>query len=104
MDDKELAEKVALKLGKVAWLLGNKSDRWVWVLADEDDLLSYHRLESWQVFGLMVEKAAEMGWLFCSNGMGCSFQKEGDFTSLFTYAGYGYHKSCALGFIEIPES
>ncbi len=56
---------------------------------------------SWPTFGLIVEKAAEMGWGLCSNCFGISFQKEKVFTELHFYAEDGHIKGACVAFNEI---
>jgi len=105
--DKELAEKVALKLG---WILNNNKTRWI----DDNGFLksSANKLSenifSWPTFGLIVEKAESMGWgiqmgnfiwfeRLVNNSYYDHTQKD------FSIKEHGHIKACCLAFCEIPD-
>lgn len=64
---------------------------------------------TWPIFGLMVEKAEEMGWVFVINNRILYFEKPAwgrysqlpDCTKKFNIRTYGHIKACALAFNEI---
>lgn len=90
MNDKELAEKVAEKLG---------------FPKPTANVAFAEFPKNWKVFGLMVEKAGGMGWDFqCKKGLiyfmdwktiSAGFPRE--------IKEHGHIKACALAYLEIPD-
>lgn len=116
MDDKELAEKVAVKLG---WKLedayfGDYTKRgWCPPGTMEGHCTAEYvscLLEEWDIFGLMVEKAEEIWWHFqCFDRriyfVLSTFKKptKGETqTRMYSVQDYGYIKASALAFLNIP--
>ena len=108
MTDKELAEKIA---GHFGYKL--VSDCW-WEKLEErpnSNKIPDYELEeyifSWPTFGLIIEKAEEMGWHFyCDAGL-CGFQNqiyptEGiRYTDMHSTEKHRHVKATALAFLEI---
>lgn len=106
MNDRELAEKVAEKLG---WIVVSGDSPFGKCWHDEN---GDHQFEddffSWHTFGLMVEDAERRGWLMvCSGGsiyfdacdsVGCYRE-----TDHYLFKEHGHIKACALAYVEITD-
>ncbi len=118
----EVAEETAKNLGWNFQWKGRKSQEWgsgLGPMCDHENsfvddcyvehLMSAHKawlavpshIFSWPTFGLIVEKAEEMGWCFMSNGKDFSFQRDKLCTNHFFYSEYGHIKAVCLAFNEI---
>ena len=111
MSDKELAEKVAEKLG---WYHNVEEGDWTScgeiVGYDEGEADLKDMIFDWPTFGLMVEKADKIGWKLNMDRHGATFGVTCKDPSVFikntvTYSinEYGFIKAVCLAFIEIPE-
>ena len=113
MNEKELAEKVAEKLGwkRLNDLLHGGID-----LSNDNfvrQILGPHYaddFEVWKVFRLMVEKAEEMGYCLriwdttISFMLDCSQDKRDRLpTHTYSWKEHAHIKACCLAFIEIPD-
>jgi hypothetical protein len=109
--DKELAEKVAEKLGwhfdterkAYARFIDGQFDGWICSYLDLEE-----RIFSWPTFGLMVEDAERRGWcVVIYGGDRIEFHrmnaKEHTITTAYDYTRHGHIKACALAYVEIPN-
>jgi hypothetical protein len=126
MNDKELAEKVAEKLG---WSKGKHGNQ-VWFkpcgylgnVPTQTPVMTgaYPELEDvifkdWNTFGLMIEKADEMGWRLYSGTCIDIYEpvfwfvrywnngESATETSPHSTKKHGHIKACALAFVELPN-
>ena len=102
MTDKDLAKKVAEKLG---WRTYTWQEQ---VYAPEIKGFVVVDFEDWKLFGLMVEKAESMGWrvewdtiMFRFHNNRSEEQPDFECTEDYSTKEHGHIKACALAFIEI---
>ena len=105
MEDKELAEKVAEKLG-LSWYQAGDNSYQIYMKGN----MTSQPLFSWPTFGLMVEKAEEMGWKINWVADNISFSKnDGEFLATSQYltgekSSDSPIKACCLAFLGIFEN
>ena len=104
-DKKELAEKVA---GVIDFDI-DMQDEIIWIgqrSHHTGDFIRLSKFYSWQVVGLCIEKAREMGWDYWQSGKACQFTKylNGDnfSTGMFDIAQRGHIEAIIRAFAEIP--
>ena len=111
MTDKELAEKVAESLGWVKdgnvwnkWESStHSSTKWLEPLEGKGGIETV--VFSWPTFGLIIEKAEEMGWELIITEGKLYFSKDSEkgweVTCPFDIKEHGYCKVIALAFLEV---
>jgi hypothetical protein len=107
MNDKELAEKVAEKLGwlstgQTGWYVPEEMLDWDYPV---DCIIHGRAVFTWSTFGLMVEDAERRGWRLKINRGWISFYKPAMFNQNETdpLEWDATVKACALAYVEIPD-
>jgi hypothetical protein len=100
MNDKELAEKVAKKLGGEFVECGDELH-----FSKDGFIEGANSFYDWPTFGLMVEDAERRGWLPTWNYGRFQFDEIAGIghTEVYHSVQHGHIKACALAYLQIPD-